>query len=395
MSPPLSSSPHLPTELIVEIVLLAASDSSLSTSEQLDLARVSRACHRAIFSTLLLPSVCLSTSRQIVAFAIALDKNRLSLRNLASARTHNLVFRTSTSISNGYGPALFDAASAQSYFEKQLLPFIRIILTHCISVKVLHVEGVPRNLKQLNTLAFGMKELGCLVGHYGSALPPSFFDADRWTSLTHLQLHGPQFRFGPTTAALLSSLPKLSHLALVVPKIVDADGTNPLQVLIDTKTNCLSQLLLVGHAETEYVGCTEKYRSFLKLLTQNHNAGEEVRIDLVTVIRKDTADRGKKRVHPVEVSRWMFDRSKRATHWFDKDEEEGGEEGLEYWVEDWTPAAFDPTSSSAVTSAPRTGTNTPRQIARPTIPPAAILDPEDLLDDAPDEERYVDGTPLD
>lgn len=195
------------------------------------------------------------------------------------------------------------------------------------------------------------------MGHYGSDLEPWFWAPSRWTELAHLQLHGPHFRLNAFNAASLAALPRLRRLALVVPKIIDSEEVaNPLQVLLDGSAH-LERLILVGHAEKDYVGNADGYRRYLRTLRQPE--GRTVKVTLVVAIRKYTGEseaegRGR-RLHPSEVSQWVFDRSVSGKQWFDDDQTDGAEnERLEHWGESW-----DPPEASAPASANRTGTNTP------------------------------------
>lgn len=361
--------PRLPVELIVQIVLQAAHELVLnnqqaSSARLLELARVNRVCHRAILFTLLLPDLHLYGLQQIRAFAISLDKNRLGIRNLSRNGVRSLTFRARSlhSLQHGYGPALFDASQAQSHFEKDLLPFIRIILSHCESLQDLRIEGVPRGLQRsLGALSTRLDAFDCLMGHYGGDLDRDFWLPNRWTNLTALQLHGPRFRFTPHAAAALASLPQLTRLGLVVPMIVSSpssppteSGTemgyeldlagriNPLQILID-RSSKLQLLLLVGHGEKDYVGYGPKYRIWLRELRQQRLATPykpKVRVELAIAIPKYTnvesedMEAARKRVHPCGVSAWMMGRAQRGSQWFDADQDDRNlDEDLDYYID--------------------------------------------------------------
>lgn len=399
---PVLGDPRLPVELIVNIVLIAAQDASLhdkgtSSAQLLRLARISRACHRAIFASFLLPDLCLYGLEQIRSFAVSLDKNRISIRTMAQTRVRSLTVRARSlaSLSHGYGPALFDASQAQTHFEKDLLPFIRIILSHCHALQTLHLEGVPRGLqRQFAQLSNKVQDYSCLVGHYGAELERDFWQAHRWTRLRQLQLHGPRFRFTPTTAATLAGLPQLQKLGLIVPMIVSSPASpsegsgeggaveldltgsiNPLQVLID-RCSTLEVLLLVGHAKKDYVGFTEKYRHWLRGLRRPRLADADtvkVRLELVSALRRDKEDADtspRRRVHPCEVSAWMMDRARHGVQWFEGEKQHNNGSGLDYWIESFELADHPSITSTgmpttATTSAlmSRTGSNTPSSTA--------------------------------
>ncbi|SNX87758.1 uncharacterized protein MEPE_06469 [Melanopsichium pennsylvanicum] len=357
--------PRLPVEIVVHIVLFAAAEIVCSDHVEthsyrlLGLARVNKPCHRAIVSLYLLPRLNLFGFTQIRSFAVALDQDHLYLRNLANTRVKHLIIRARglRCLQHGYGPALFDASQAQTHFEKNLLPFIRIILSHCKSVQKLDIEGVPKGLqKTLENASKRLDGFSCLMGHYGSELERNFWKSSRWTKLNQLQLHGPRFRFTTTTASVLSHLPHLKKLALVVPMIVctSIDDTahdigiemdltrrnNPLQILVDRMPN-LQHLLLVGHEEKDYVGYTEKYRNHLRSLRQPRLSTNRVNVELVTVIRKyththvETDAISSKRVHPSKVSAWMMTRSQHDLQWFNQKSEAptNVDEELDFWIE--------------------------------------------------------------
>ncbi|TKY87572.1 hypothetical protein EX895_003586 [Sporisorium graminicola] len=389
--------PRLPVELIVHIVLLAAhhvaqDEPGTSSKQLLELARVSRACHRAIYAALLLPDLRLYGFEQMRSFAVSLDMDRIGIRTIARTRLRSLTLRARSlaSLEHGYGPALFDASQAQTHFEKELLPFVRIILSHCHALQTLHLEGVPRGLqRQFAQLSNRLERYSCLVGHYGGDLERDFWLAQRWSRLTHLQLHGPRFRFTPTTASTLAGLPQLQKLGLIVPMIVsspvsssvasadsgaielDLTGSiNPLQVLID-RCSTLEVLLLVGHAEKDYVGYTEKYRRWLRGLRRPRLSDAKsatMRLELVSTLRRDdelTDAMPQRRVHPCEVSAWMMQRARHGEQWFDGQEQQKGDSGLDYWIESFElaehPSTISTGLSTTTTSAlmSRTGSNTP------------------------------------
>ncbi len=361
---------RLPTELVVHIVLMAADDAS--TRQRLELARVSRACHRAILSTLLLPNVRLYAD-QLRAFAIALDKNRLGIRDLARMRVRRLTIRA------GKVEGLFDASQAQVRFERHMLPFLRLALGYLDAVQGLVVQGVPKGLE-----LSGLREMACIMGHWGGDVHRGFWQPQSWTELRDLQLHGPHFRLTPQTAATLAALPALKRVALVVPAIVpqasDVEGLqvagriNPLQVLLDRSTS-LEVLLLVAHAERDYVGYAERYRAWLRTLRKS--AAPQATIQMVTVFRTEAAAG---RMHPCEVSDWMMHRAQHRQHWFDTESTQP-DEALEYVLERFEPAS---PASSLPTST--TGGSTPFGISTPHARRQEdLIDPAELLADESDD----------
>lgn len=401
---PMLGDPRLPIELIVHIVLLAAQElaaNEASPSEcVLELARVSKACHRAVLSMFLLPDLCLYGFQQIRSFAVSLDKDHIGLRAIARTRIRKLTLRARgrLALQHGYGPALFDASQAQTHFEKDLLPFIRVILSHCHALQTLHLEGVPRGLQHhFARLSNNLVEFDCLMGHFGGDIERDFWLPQRWSRLNNLQLHGPRFRLTPDTATTLAGLPQLTKLGLIVPMIIASDSSspsysrdgtnavqldvigrvNPLQILID-QCPTLQLLLLVGHAEKDYVGYSEKYRHWLRGLRRSRvalsNSGQ-VRVELVTALRRYNEEdeaTPRRRVHPCEVSAWMMGRARLGTQWFHIEESDSaavsGKGELDYWTETFELADH-PSNATPVTTAPtstlmsRAGSNTPGSAA--------------------------------
>ncbi|EST07401.2 hypothetical protein PSEUBRA_003225 [Kalmanozyma brasiliensis GHG001] len=338
-------------------------------------------------STHLLPDLCLYGLQQIRSFAVSLDQDRLGIRALARSRVQRLTLRARSrqSLQHGYGPALFDASQAQTHFEKDLLPFVRVLLSNCHALQELHLEGVPRGLHHhFSRLAPHLTTYDCLMGHYGADIERDFWLPSRWTQLRHLQLHGPRFRFTPSVATALACLPQLTRLGLVVPMIVSspssplkesggveldmAGSINPIQILID-RCPSLEMLLLVGHAESDYVGFTEKYRRWLRRLRRPRLNDTKVRLELVTVLRREAHDESygasRTRVHPCEVSAWTMGRARHGLQWFDGAQQEVKDEKLDYWTESFELADHPSNPSTVATTSAtsalmsRTGSNSP------------------------------------
>lgn len=140
---------------------------------------------------------------------------------------------------------------------------------------------------------------------------------------------------------------------------------NTLQILIDRCTT-LEHLLLVGHAEKDYIGNTTQLRMWLSnLCTSLGDADHKVRLELVTAIRRyegsdDQVGPSRTRVHPCEVSAWMMSRAQKGLHWFETQPHDArlGKEELDYFVETFEFLDRTP-STTAATSAmmSRTGSN--------------------------------------
>ncbi|KAI3477441.1 hypothetical protein L1887_60838 [Cichorium endivia] len=322
---------RLPTELVVHIVLIAAD--AASSRQRLELARVSRACHRAILSTLLLPNVRLY-AEQLRAFAIALDKNRLGIRELARTRVRRLTVRT------GKVEGLFDASQAQVRFERHMLPFLRLALGYLEGVQGLVVQGVPKQLE-----LSGLREMACIMGHWGGDVQRGFWQPQSWTELKDLQLHGPHFRLTPQTAATMAALPALRRIALVVPAIVpQASEVEGLQVA--GRINPLQR--------------RHKQRS----RWSPYSAPRQRRAECIRA----------------RVSDWMMHRAQHGQHWFDT-ESTHPDEALEYVLESFEPAT---PASSLPTST--TGGSTPFGVATPhSRRQEDPIDPAELLADDSDD----------
>ena len=412
----------------MHIVLTAAqhvsSDAEHNTRSKrlVELASISRACHRAILSRLLLPDLCLYGFEQIRSFAVSLDQDRIGIGGLARTRLQILTLRARSlaSLQHGYGPALFDASQAQTHFERNLVPFVRIIVSHCHALKTLHLEGVARGLERpFAQLSNRLQEYSGLMGHYGADLERDFWQGSRWSRLTQLQLHGPRFRFTAQTATTLAGLPRLEKLGLVVPMIVAASASpptgasgqvagieldvtgsiNPLQILIDRCEN-LQVLLLVGHAEKGYVGYTQKYRHWLGSLRQarlaNTWAAGKLRLELVSALRRsssqDAESMASRRVHPCEVSAWMMERARHGVQWFDESSGRGKQGELDFCIESFELALHPSTTSTAATSTlmSRSGSDT-RAAAAARMYATRIeeaIDAVDMLSD--DDEASAD-----
>ena len=279
-------------------------------------------------------------------------------------------------------PALFDAATLQAKFERETLVSIKEILGTCSSTHILTLECMPRALdtfsssdrnlvrkrtKQdqspcaIDEFQNRVTRLSCLLSVYGGQLNDKLWVPDvsspgvtirssKWSNLTHLQLHGPRFRFTAATAMALGHLPNLSHLALIMPALVqnpdgpitsrsaiDLEGrSNVLQVLVN---HCgkLKLLLFVGHDLQGFVGNTERYRSLLRsvyrIIKRVDDGGkglcskEPLHLQVVTARRRLSALKEHSRhtgstqiprpleVHPTFFSRWMMDLTEHGEEW--------------------------------------------------------------------------------
>lgn len=353
--------PRLPIELVISIALLAARDAIVNGDQAEHFSLINRACHKAILCQLQLPRLCLSGAAQMRAFLRSLELNTDGFRSLASSRVQTLAFRRhETKIQGSQRPSLFDASSAQLAFERECMPLVRSILSCLVAVERLTIEGVPRSLVAMprHKLTFDrvfarITSLDCLTGHYAGGIDPTFWDpsSSRWARLTHLQLHGPQFRFNTAIAQALGQLPSLTHLALVVPAIVRTDAQDfarqelslidrqsPLQTLVDCCTH-LQVLLVVAHTDKRFVGYVERLRFYLRAVHQNVAPGSQrLRIQLVTLMPA-SAPEPADRMHPLEVSTWMMDRAQLCLQWsFDPEIDYGTRDEpseLRYYTEAW------------------------------------------------------------
>ena len=237
--------------------------------------------------------------------------------------------------------------------------------------------GLGRSLKELITL------LSVYGGDLNEALwHPGSLSLPRWNNLTHLQLHGPRFRMTSLTATAISQLPSLTHLALIMPLLVqpnsapsgadhgsmerridyakDALGRhNVLQILIDAVGHRLQKLLLVCHDVEAYVGSVQKLGSWFRTLhwrcsmsREDYDTQEAAKLVLVTVKARNPLQTTP---HPCLYSKWMLQRADRGVHWHWTESEgftgHDKSEGLDlvYSVERWKmPVVFDRSSETGV-----------------------------------------------
>lgn len=343
--------PVLPMNITVQIALYAAcADAENERAEATRLACTCQAWFRAMYAHILLPRIVLRGDEHVRQFATAIDYNKWGLRELAARCTRHIVIEPAEQ-----AEALYDAAMHARRFATSIYEALRIILHHCTHICSLYLHAEPKALTlqrgdPLSVVAAraALQEVVCLQSPWAGDtndtlwLPsgPGHASAP-WSRLTHLQLHGPRFRMTPRTAASLATLPALSHLALITPYLVDADGHRDafatLQTLLDTAPT-LQQLLLVGHNEPHWVGAVRHWQPALSLLERPADA-PPVTLTLVTAAHLGpTVWDPMLRAHASLYSNWMLARAKQGTHWsfLHADDDPTSTEGnIAYQIESW------------------------------------------------------------
>jgi hypothetical protein len=365
-----------------------------SKSQQLlRLASVSKAAFHDIHSTILLPDLNLYGIKQIVSFSRMLSANTLNLRYLASRIRRLTVCRSASTRYNGRG-SLYDDIEDMAKFERATLTSLRTILAFCTDLQYLSLEMTARVVdlrwpddaigKQVMKVCSSLKEFVTMLSLYGGDMNERLWDpsigqldmkSSRWDSLTHLQLHGPRFRMTAMTALALCGLPKLSHLCLIMPWIIQAipesvtsevlarhahhveratDATGQetvLQLLYSGLGRQLKKLVLVCHDAEGYVGSVTKLGPLFRALhwweedswQEGRSASSTTLLTLVTAqLRTDAAQ--SVHFHPSMLSRWMMQRAQKQQHWSFSGviQESSTDECFSLEVESWTaPVAYD------------------------------------------------------
>ncbi|UZJ52616.1 hypothetical protein CBS101457_001936 [Exobasidium rhododendri] len=394
-------SPKLPLELITYILLIAAElllQSEGESSSLLRLASVDRSAHHAIVTSHILPDLRLSGVFQVERFAQDLRNNVLGLQHQVK-RVKRLTIRRGggdrTTLEFIQAVSLFSGVEEMAYFEKMTLEPLRDILSHCTSLEHLSLDMPASVLDERNrkepkarvgtSLGSSLKELVTLLSVYGGDLNealwhPGIRPFPRWNNLTHLQLHGPRFRLDARAAIAISRLPSLSHLALIMPILIQPNTTseypynsidgfkidnakdalgrcNVLQILIDSLGSQLQKLLLICHDVENYVGNVQRLGSWFRTLhwrcnTTMEEMGDRKGAKLVLVTAKpwNTLQTSP---HPSLYSKWMLQRAERGMHWNwnERDNFVGHDiceqMDLSYSVESWTiPIVFQRSPSS-------------------------------------------------
>jgi len=339
----------LPLDITVRIAILAASsDTEHDRAVARRLACTCRAWCRALFAVVLLPRIVLRGEQRVHQFACMLVKNKWGLRDLAARCTRHITVEPAR-----HAQALFDPAIHARRFAMAIYEPLRTIVHICthLSSLCLHAEPKALALQRGNVLSVdgargALQEVVCLQSPWAGdtndtlwlSSMPGHHEAP-WRRLSHLQLHGPRFRMTPRTAASLAALPVLSHLALITPHIVDAEGrrdaTDALQTLLDEAVS-LEQLLLVGHDEPHWIGAVRHWRAALVQLERPAGA-RPVTLTLVTAARLTPTDWDPaSRAHASLYSDWMLSRARDGTHWAFLDSDAPCTDGaIAYNVESW------------------------------------------------------------
>lgn len=318
--------PRLPMVLLVEIALQCADLAALP----LKFALVCREWHAAIFARVLLPRVVLRGERQLRDFCGGLERDtagitRISMRSL----------RTVTILQESAGdmglPALFDAVASTRRFGNDIDKLLLLLLSRCLAIKHVYLHCEPRALdarrkdvdtRVLRGIRSRIESLACLSSPWAGDMTDALWDCSNapWTSLTHLQLHGPRLRFTMRAAHAIAQLPSLTHFTLVAPKFAadtETDAAMPLQLLVQHARE-LRELVVVGHCISGYIGEARRLRPAINSLVRvvSEEAVPELMITFVTVWRTTGMDQASEsHGRSTMASDWLFSRLMRGIGW--------------------------------------------------------------------------------
>lgn len=312
--------PRLPMGVLRLIALCMVAAHPHPKKEARRLARTCRAWWTVLHCHIVLPHVALQGAEASRAFSWWLEKDVLGLRSLAALHTRTLTLRQPAA-----PQALFDGVTHTRRFGKQTCASLQEALRQCSSLQAVHIQCEPWALdvrkgdNGLRTARASLKEVVCMQSPWaGDCIDQIWYPGHSeapWTSLTHLQLHGPRSQLSVRTAEGLGCLPRLSHLALVLPVFVGetpGKAARVLGALLDHATH-LTHVLLIGHDEPRWAGYAAPLRravSQLRVHTQR-----DVQVTLVTGLAPSTSGEPTRHAHPSVYSTWMFARAAQGTHW--------------------------------------------------------------------------------
>lgn len=316
--------PRLPMSVLKEIALDAAAMEDEPRRAAVRLARTCRAWFVRLWGHYLLPDIVLRGEDALRHFCFSVTKNVLGLGMLVARHTHTISVLQDT---KGRNAALFDGVTHTKLFGTQTAPLLRMVLRRCTSLTSLRIECEPLALDTrdgaggLGAARASLQELVCLQSPWAGDAVDAVWHAGEppapWDALTHLQLYGPRSRLSVHTAAALGALPRLSHLALIMPSFVDARGGKcpapVLQAIVDACAH-LEHLLLVGHDEEHWVGATRHLRPAVAALRVG-SAGRVLRVALVTATAPAQPWEPTRRAHPGVYTDWMLARALDGRHW--------------------------------------------------------------------------------
>lgn len=389
--------PRLPSEVFSLVISMAAQSLMEDvhgrgrTQQLLRLASVNKAAFYNVHTTAIMPDLRLQGVKQIVSLAQMLHSNTLNLRYLCGRIRRLTIRRSAPSRTNGRG-SLYDDIEDMAKFERATLSSLRFILSYCTNLRYLSLDMTARvldlrwpedaNSKRVLDVCSSLKEFITMLSLYGGdmnerlwdpTLTPSDMKLARWSSLTHLQLHGPRFRMTAMTALALCGLPELTHLCLIMPWIIQAipesitpailaqhahqveratDATGQetvMQLLYRGLGRQLQHLVLVCHNAEGYVGSVAKLGPLFRALHWwEEGTWNEQRVSSSpTILTLVTAElqTASESFHPSMLTRWMMQRAQKQLHWTFpagiKEEEDGVTFSLQ--VESWkAPTAYEP-----------------------------------------------------
>lgn len=317
--------PRLPMSVLKEVALIAVARAARPRHAAALLAPTCRAWFVALYGHVLLPTLVLRGAEKLRHFGFSVARNVLGLAALVARHTHTLIVLQHNR--NGVPAYLFDGVARTRRFGLHTAELLRMILRRCRALTRLHVQCEPlaldtrEGVQGLGAARAQLQELVCLQSPWAGDVIDAIWrpgtPPQPWSTLTHLQLHGPRSRLSVRTAEGLAHLPTLTHLALILPSFVGGHGTRSaapvLQALV-ARLPHLIYLLVVGHDEAEWVGATRPIRPALEQLRVCEPT-RTLRLTLVTAaVRNHTTD-GRHRTHPGAYSDWMFSRAQNGTHW--------------------------------------------------------------------------------
>lgn len=286
------------------------------------LAPTCRAWFTLMYSRIVLPTLYLHTPRHAIQCAQALASNQLGLGAIAQQVTRAIYIRDTEQ-----RPALYDDAMHTRRLATTLHHPVRLLLCICIHVHTLCLPCEPKMLQAHNGDGLDMshtratlQQITCLQSAWAGDVNDTLWlpCPAPWQALTHVQLHGPRFRCTPRVARALAHLPTLTHLALVLPTVLDEQGgrdARPVLQILCTEAQTLQCLLVLGHDEPHWMGATRHIRPALPYLTRPATL-PSLRCGLITAMRLDDKEwQPGTRAHASVFSAWMMQRMRQGTHW--------------------------------------------------------------------------------
>lgn len=331
--------PRLPMSVLKEVALHAVARDAHPRKRAARLSQTCRAWFVALYGRVLLPDLVLRGAHALRHFGFSLTRNTLGLGALVARHTRTVTVLQGPD--DAAPEALFDGVARTRRFGLDTAEILRMVLRRCTALRALRIQCEPLALDLrdgaggLFAARAALEEVVCLQSSWaGDAIDTVWRPGTPhapWHALTHLQLHGPRSRISVHTVDALAELPRLTHLALIMPSFTGPHGARSasqvLAALADRLTHLVC-LLVVGHDEEQWVGATRHLRPALERLAV-HDAARTLDITLVTA--RVPGEGEARRTHPGQYSDWMLRRALQHTHWdFEQTDDE-----MRYVVETW------------------------------------------------------------